>query len=242
MSESLQQFTSAYLNPAHTGQRDRRSALSSRLSSQLVLAGLVTGWSLALASGLAILYDYEFHPGAAAAPPRSWPAASRLRLPAQQSSLLMFVHPHCPCTRASIGELERLLPALADSVSVRIVVFSPIDATPGWHRSTLWDACRQLPGVEVVLDRNSSETERFGVTTSGHVLLYDDSGALQFSGGLTASRGHAGPALGQSQLVARLQPGERSVLSGVVSNVEPDRCLSFGCEFRSAADSPAAQE
>ena len=37
-------------------------------------------------------------------PPEPWPAAGALQLSTAGKTLVMFVHPHCPCTRASLGE------------------------------------------------------------------------------------------------------------------------------------------
>jgi hypothetical protein len=55
------------------------------------------------------LWNYESTPGVAAATPGRWPADSRIKPDADRATLVMLAHPHCPCTRASIGELARLM-------------------------------------------------------------------------------------------------------------------------------------
>jgi hypothetical protein len=66
----------------------------------------------------------------------------------------------------------------------------------GWEQAELWRQAAQLPGVQVLTDDEGGEALRFGVRTSGHVLLYDRNGRLCFSGGITAGRGQAGTSAG----------------------------------------------
>jgi hypothetical protein len=60
------------------------------------------------------------------------------------------------------------------------------------------------PDIKVWPDRGGDLARQFGVLTSGHVLLYDSSGRLIYSGGITASRGHRGGNLGKSALWAAI--------------------------------------
>ena len=57
-------------------------------------------------------------------------------------------------------------------------------------------------------DVDGLEAARFGVQASGQTLLYGANGNLQFSGGITASRGHSGDNLGRSAIVALVTTGE----------------------------------
>ena len=56
-------------------------------------------------------------------------------------------------------------------------------------------------------DDDGAEARRFGAETSGQTLLYDEHGALLFSGGITGARGHAGDNAGRASLVALLNRG-----------------------------------
>ena len=64
-----------------------------------------------------------------------------------------------------------------------------------------------MPGVRVYRDEGGVETRRFGVTSSGHVLLYAPSGRLQFSGGITLSRGHEGDNPGSEAIIHVVRGG-----------------------------------
>jgi hypothetical protein len=61
-----------------------------------------------------------------------------------------------------------------------------------------------VTGVRPRRDPGGRETDRFGVKTSGQVLLYGPEGALQFQGGITAGRGHEGDNAGRAALRALL--------------------------------------
>lgn len=162
---------------------------------RIVLAGLV--WLALLAAGFAYLWSYESAPGAAARAPRSWPSATGLVLDAGVPTLVMFAHPHCPCTRASIGELDRLVASCEGRLAARVVLFAPEEAPPGWERSDLRAAAARIPGVALVDDLGGREATRFGAGTSGAVLVYSPAGRLRFNGGLTVSRGHSGDSDGR---------------------------------------------
>jgi hypothetical protein len=78
--------------------------------------------------------------------------------------------------------------------------------------SDLWRIALEIPGVTVQIDPKGEEAERFHVRTSGETLLYDRDGRLQFSGGITISRGHAGDNPGRISLAALVngQPANES--------------------------------
>ena len=63
----------------------------------------------------------------------------------------------------------------------------------------------------VVLDPDGREARRFGVKGSGHVLLYEPSGDLVFSGGITPSRGHEGDNPGRSAVIDLINGGRAAV-------------------------------
>jgi hypothetical protein len=61
-----------------------------------------------------------------------------------------------------------------------------------------------VPGLEVRTDPGGEEARRFGVATSGHVLVYDPRGALIFSGGITPGRGVPGVGEGRAAWLGRV--------------------------------------
>lgn len=163
--------------------------------------------------GFIRLQSYDSAPGAAARPPASAPVAlaafsRQTRLPV----LLMFVHPKCPCTRASLDELALLMAQESGRVSAHVVFALPSADTRQWLPSDLWRQASSIPGVHVVADPDGTLTRRFGSATSGQVLLYSAAGRLLFQGGITSARGHDGDNLG-SQTILRLLNGERKAVA-----------------------------
>jgi hypothetical protein len=164
-------------------------------------AAAVLVWALLVGAGFHWFNQYKTTPGAQLDAPRLWPADSSVKPGKGRSSLLLFLHPQCDCSRATLEELKVILNGARD-VSASIVV-EELDGVPlqggPWQES--------IPGATVVFDKNGAEAKRFGARTSGQVYLYDAAGRLQFSGGITASRGHAGDNTGR-QAVQDLLAGK----------------------------------
>jgi hypothetical protein len=119
----------------------------------------------------------------------------------------MFSHPHCPCTRASLGELERLLAQVSNPPNVFVVFVKPSGTADDWAATDLWRAASSIRGVRVFLDDNGVEAERFHARTSGETLFYDRDAKLRFQGGITLARGHAGDNPGRTSLRELLEQG-----------------------------------
>jgi hypothetical protein len=182
--------------------------------SRLLLLAVGIAWLAAVAFGSARLLSYELMPGAPGTPPRSWPAdppsareAVHTRLDPRRAHLVMIAHPHCPCTRASIAELARIMARSRESAVATVLFYRPRQSPPGWERTDLWRSAAAIPGVTVLADPEGHEAQRFGAVTSGHVLLYDRAGNLLFTGGITGSRGHAGDNTGKDSVIWLLTRG-----------------------------------
>jgi hypothetical protein len=102
-----------------------------------------------------------------------------------------------------------------------VLLVRPKDAGRDWEETDLRRSAEAIPGVKVILDPDGMEARRFGSGTSGHTLLFGVDGRLLFSGGITASRGHAGGNAGESAIAALLD------------NRTParTRTLVFGCSL-----------
>ncbi|MDZ4821273.1 MAG: hypothetical protein SGJ20_20115, partial [Planctomycetota bacterium] len=166
-----------------------------------------------------LMLRYELTPAAAAQAAQDWPAASRLHHATDQPTLLVFVHPHCPCSKASLTELNQLVNDISHPVDLQIVFVRPPDTAEDWERTSLWDQAQTIPRAKVVTDQDGREAALFGGTTSGEALLYNAEGQLLFQGGLTASRGHEGDSAGRSELASLIDFGGAS----------KDRLPVFGC-------------
>lgn len=174
----------------------------------LVTATIGAAWLLAVGIGLSVLWKYENSPGAGLEPSREWPTDSRIPRDAARPTLVMLAHPHCPCTRASISELARLMTEAGDRVTAYVLFVRPEIFSTEWGKTDLWTTASLIPGVTVMEDDGGVEARRFHALTSGATVLYDRNGKLLFSGGITSARGHEGDNAGRSTIVSLLETGE----------------------------------
>src|SRR5256885_12742598 len=131
---------------------------------------------------------FETTPGRAAAARGAWPASSSIQRPAGRWSLIMLLHPHCSCSRASVQELQAILDKAPASMCTYVLVYRPTDVAAGWERTDVVEAASRLPRTEVIIDPDGREAKRFGGFTSGQTYLFDGDGNLRFSGGITSLR------------------------------------------------------
>ena len=170
---------------------------------------LVAVWLPLVIGGLIALWNYSTAPGDPGKPPASWPTASHLPHPTDAMTLVMVVHPHCPCSRASVGELAELMAHLQGRLRVWVLFVRPHDFDENWAESDLWHAARAIPGVQTLVDYDGREARSFGAATSGETLLYDTSGHLLFAGGVTSARGHFGDNAGITAIFERVDNSHR---------------------------------
>ena len=180
-------------------------------------------WLGALGVGARVLWNFQTTPGAAASSAGMWPAASRLQRDGGRATLVMVAHPHCACTRASVGELTGLMQRLRGRMSAHVLFVRPAGVPAGWEETDTWRAARGIPGVAVWKDEGGVEAARFAARTSGQVLLYDRAGRLVFSGGITPIRGHLGESVGQKRIVSLVTTGRAESATSRV----------FGCALES---------
>ena len=168
--------------------------------NHLLSAGFVTAWIGVISVGQFWLLGYQTNPGQSAKA-ADWPVESTLRPRDGHFTLVLFAHPHCPCTRASVEELSWVMAHSRGKLDVYAVFVLPKGAPADWERTPLWDMVATIPGLQPVSDVGGVEASRFRVETSGQTLLFDSLGALVCSGGITAGRGHAGDNAGRRALV-----------------------------------------
>lgn len=156
------------------------------------------------------LMKYENTPGTVGETPLTWPASSQIKRQPGHPTLIMFAHPHCPCSTASVGELNHLLTHCQGLADVHVLFIRPNNLPDSWTQTTLRKSAEAIPGVQVQLDPAGLESQRFGAESSGYVVLYSPEGQLLFSGGITGARGHAGDNAGENVVVDLLngQPAQ----------------------------------
>jgi hypothetical protein len=183
----------------------------------LLAAGAL--WVAAAFGGGTVLTRYAYAPGDKGRVGAFWPAQSALARNPQGDTLVVAVHLQCPCTRASMVELNGLMLSLRGKVKAYVLVMRPHGVPAGWEETEAVKRAREIPGATVVTDGDGIEAARFGVQTSGQALLYDAQGRLLFNGGITVSRGHLGDNAGVQRITSLVDTGK----------ADRDNSLVFGC-------------
>lgn len=190
--------------------------------NRIALTGILSLWGLLLLGGFQILLVYDFTPGTTDSAPVFWPQETGLSRKQGQSTLLMFVHPQCACSRASIESLSAFRAKIKEPLAIQVLFILPKQASEQWVHSDNWHQATAIPGVQVLVDSEGLESKRFHATISGQTLLYDKMGQLRFNGGITDSRGHIGEGIGQQHILA--------LLNSAAPEVDPV-LPTFGCEL-----------
>ena len=183
-----------------------------------LFAFIIVVWLSVVAGGMALVWSYNHRPGEAAAAPARWPTDTRVPR-ANGYTLVMLAHPKCPCTRATVEELSKLMAHTEGQLKAFVLFVKPRGVPKDWDRTDLWQSASAIPGVTVLNDDDGAEAMRFGAHVSGQVMVYDQEGKLVFQGGITESRGQMGDNAGRSAIEAQVNRGSS----------DRDRTLVFGC-------------
>jgi len=173
-------------------------------------------WFCGILIGFGFFQSYMSAPG-----PAGTQQARYWAMPpgADRPLLIMFAHPRCPCTAASIAELAEIMAQSGDKTTAKVLFVKPRDVPKDWEDTSLRTAAGKIPGLELVCDDQGQEARRLGATTSGHVFLFNPQGRLLFSGGITRGRGQHGD-----------NAGRRAVLKLLAGDKEAQRDTPvFGC-------------
>src|SRR5258708_2763285 len=92
---------------------------------RIVLAAAVAVWILAVGYGTRTLLLYADTPGHPAPPPSGWPAGAPIRPDLNHATLLVFAHPQCPCSSATIGELALIMANSRDRARATVFLYIP---------------------------------------------------------------------------------------------------------------------
>lgn len=164
-----------------------------------------------------------------------WPSGVDLPHNPHQMTLVMVLHPMCPCSRASLAELDRLLTMQPGRINADLVFVDYASLPTTLEQSPNWRQAAAIPGVHLVCDSGGHVAHAFGAWTSGQCYLYDMSGHLVFQGGLTGGRGEEGDNVGLTTAMevasGHTGSGSRSLVFGCPL-FEP--ALSSGVRLRSA--------
>ena len=162
-------------------------------------------WAAMVSYGVASLLIYNTKPGQAASAPLSFPDAPEEEESHGRPLMLVFLHPHCPCSRATLDQLEAILVSNEQEFACRVLIVVPSQAEPGWENGPLIERVEKIAGISIERDFGGTAAKRFAAATSGQVLFYDNDRSLAFSGGITASRGHSGENVGANAILTLLK-------------------------------------
>lgn len=188
-------------------------------SSQFVKYLLALFWLGSVLGGFAALAWYKAQPGPAGAIHKKWPDSVTITPDAFKYTLLVFTHPKCECSDATLEELRNVLEENPDHLNVRVFFYHPQGTSADWSKGALWEKAKKIAGAEVYDDEGGIMARFFGAKTSGQTYLYNTRGDLMFAGGITQNRGHIGDNKG------------RRAIANVVKSGTPssDFTNAFGC-------------
>lgn len=190
-------------------------------SKRRLLAGAIVAWGGIILAGVLLMADRDTRPAESSGVLRSWPSDTNLARSPDKSNVVLFAHPQCPCTRATLRELERVVARCGELASVQVLLCLPDGAPSDFDQSELRQQAEAIPGVRVSSDAASAEARHFGAQTSGEVLAFGPDGRLRFQGGITGARGHEGDNAGRDALIAALREDSAALRTSPV----------FGCSL-----------
>lgn len=172
--------------------------VDSRTKKSLGLALGLALWLAAAGGGAWWLDARSFSAGESGTPENSWPTTSHLSRAPDAYTLVVALHPECPCSSATVEELAGILARTEGRLTARLLMVQYEEIPERAEDSPLWKKAARIPGVTLVADLRGEEIQRFAARTSGETRLYDPRGRLVFRGGVTAARGHVGDNPGQA--------------------------------------------
>jgi hypothetical protein len=183
------------------------------------LFALSLAWIAMAGYGFHRMMEYEFTSEDTAPPLFVWPSESALKPCFDRPTLVMFLHPHCPCSAASLDELAALIAQRREAVHPILAFLRPTGFDADWEQTELWRTAQSIPDATVFSDIAGVEHARFQANVSGETFLYSSNGQLLFHGGLTPSRGHRGENTGSAAI--------ESLMAG--TRISAQESPTFGC-------------
>ncbi|HEY9774193.1 MAG TPA: hypothetical protein V6C81_10340 [Planktothrix sp.] len=184
----------------------------------LIVASIV--WLAVMLFGFKLVFDYDWKASTSGSTSTLWPSTCQINRAKDRWTLVMAVHRQCPCTRASINELNKIMTKCAGRLQAALLIYRPSGEQFVAFGDSTSDAIG-MTNVERVDDANAAKADLFNATTSGECFLYNPEGLLCFHGGITGSRGHEGDNGGEDSVVA--------LVNGEISGFQ--KSPYFGCSI-----------
>ncbi len=168
---------------------------------------LISFWAVIIALGMLQFYRYETREGAKEVSNKSWPEGTSLSYSKSKFSWVMGIHPKCPCSLATVGNLERLFRYIEEPFHITALVRQ--DPLSDESKSKVVRRLSKLPQVSIFFDERGETAAKFGMLTSGDSRIYNRSGELIFAGGITINRSHEGWSPGASLILEQMSKGSK---------------------------------
>jgi hypothetical protein len=187
------------------------------------------------------LFTHTYQPAPAHGSVMVWPrgvdSISLDRKGENSQKIVVFAHPGCPCTRATLAELEEALThGPADTAATIVFVTAGLPEALVDGSDTIAQA-QQMNRVTVVIDSDANLAAQFGATISGEVFVFDAAGQRTFHGGITTGRGHRGRSSSRDHFEQAIRGQSDAANSTAQPAVD---CPVFGCTL--PARTPAVRE
>lgn len=186
------------------GTRASSQFLREEFMSKASFYGLTAIWFGLVVAGFVQMARYQSTPGQGAQAARRMPTVAQMTPIAGAGTIVMFVHPRCSCSQASVSELERLVGQIPERTATYVVCVVPPNVEAGWLDTPLVSRLKSLAGIVVLDDINGELLSAFDAKTSGETFVYDKNTNRIFHGGITRSRGHEGTSAGRVAVAALL--------------------------------------
>lgn len=201
-------------------------------NSKRIILFLLLLWGGAVVIGLGQLEKYSATEGKMDLGLTGWPVDSQLPLSDKKPTLVMFLHPKCPCSHATVGELEILLARKRDFFQLLVIFFQPEAEPEAWGDTALRHRVAALPGARIYHDVDGKESRLFHANISGEAFAFEPDGRMVFHGGITRGRGHSGDNAGRSALDDLHKEGNENDLR---------QTLVYGCPLFSPSEESCAK-
>src|SRR5476651_978657 len=87
----------------------------------IFMGSAVFAWLLVVGFGIWTLTARSFVPGISGNPKSVWPDASGLKRNMGGFTLVVALHPECPCSQATLGELDSIVMQCSKRLSVQVI-------------------------------------------------------------------------------------------------------------------------
>src|SRR3954470_1075599 len=98
-------------------------------------------WLGLIAAGYAWLLRYGFAPGRIASAPKIVPPSVAPSNYAGHAQIFLALHPRCPCSRATVKELAKILSRIPETINTTVLLYKPANEGESWLQSSLLDEC-----------------------------------------------------------------------------------------------------